>query len=196
VTALEYEKHIPIQYNGAICSYGSLTYMLTTVLIGYISHVLPKRIFILISFASISFGLLLMGPSSMLGLPNSIFIFLVGYGIVGAAQGFLFIPILPEMIESFCDKYGITEGQDEEIDELISDRSAGLYGAFYYVGMIVSPIGGSLIYEHYKSFPITCDIFACLALAFTAVYFLFNIVPDWKDLWRKHAEANKKTNCK
>jgi MFS family permease len=196
VTALEYEKHVPIQYNGAISSYGCLTYLATTVLTGFISHWFPKRIFIIISFAGVTLGLFVMGSSSMLGLPDTILIFLVGYGVLNAAQGFLFIPILPEMIESFCDNNNVTEGQDEEIDELISDRSAGLYGTFYYVGMIVSPIGGSLIYEHYKSFPITCDIFACLALGYTAIYFLFNIVPDWKDLWRKHAEANKKSNCK
>lgn len=137
---------MPTKYNGAIVSYGSLTYMLTTILTGYISHVMPKRLFILLSFFGITAGMFMQGPSEILGLPNSILLFLIGYGIVGAAQGFLFIPILPEIIEAYCDKYGITEGEDETVDEDISDLASGLYGTFYYTGMIISPVMGSLVY--------------------------------------------------
>ena len=32
------------------------------------------------------------------------------------------------------------------MDEDIADRASGVYNAFYYVGMILSPIAGSLIY--------------------------------------------------
>ncbi len=44
----------------------------------------------------------------------------------------------------------MTEGEDDHIDSVISDKAAGLYGSFYSIGMIVSPIFGSLVYEHYK----------------------------------------------
>jgi MFS family permease len=184
VTALEYEKHVPIQYNGAIASYGSLTYLLTTVLTGYISHIMPKRLFILLSFVSITIGLFLMGPSDILGLPNYIWLFLVGYGLVGAAQGFLFIPILPEIIEAFSDRYEIKEGENEEVDEDVSDRASGLYGAFYYTGMIISPITGSLIYHNLKSFNKTCDLFAMFSIGYIIIYYIFNILPDRKTLWQ------------
>ena len=66
MTVLENEKKVPIFYNGIIMSYGAMTYMLTTVLTGYISYLMPKRLFILLSFVLLSMGLFLMGPSSIL----------------------------------------------------------------------------------------------------------------------------------
>jgi hypothetical protein len=80
-------------------------YMLSTILTGYISYIMPKRLFILTSFVSLALGLFLMGPSQILGLPNYIWLFLVGLGLTDAAQGFLFIPILPEIIEAFSKRY-------------------------------------------------------------------------------------------
>lgn len=53
-----------------------------------------------------------MGPSEILNLPNSLWIFLVGQSIVDGAQGFLFIPIIPELIDSYYETHGIEEGND------------------------------------------------------------------------------------
>ena len=146
VTALEFEKHVPPQYNGIIVSYGSFIYLITTLISGNFGHIVPKRIFTLFSFALISFGMFLMGPSALLKLPNQLWIFLIGQGIVEGAQGFLFIPIIPELIESYYETHGIIEGDDPQIDEDIADRASGLYNAFYYIGMIISPVAGSLVY--------------------------------------------------
>jgi MFS family permease len=44
----------------------------------------------------------------------------------------------------------LKEGDDERIDGIISDKAAGLYGSFFSIGMIISPILGSLVFEHYK----------------------------------------------
>jgi hypothetical protein len=85
VTVLEYEKKVPVQYNGAIVSFGSLTYMMTTILTEKIICIMPKRLFILLSFALISIGLFLQGPSDIFGFPNKFWLFLLGYGFVGAA---------------------------------------------------------------------------------------------------------------
>jgi hypothetical protein len=67
----------------------------------------------MISFVIISIGMFLMGPSSLLGLPNVLWIFLIGQGLVEGAQGFLFIPIIPELMESFYDSYGLEEGDSQ-----------------------------------------------------------------------------------
>lgn len=112
VTVLEYEKHVPVQYNGIIVSYGSLIYLGTTLITGQISHLMPKRLFKAFTFVLISIGLFLMGPSQLLNLPDHLWIFLIGQGIVEGAQGFLFIPIIPELIESYYDSHGIQEGDD------------------------------------------------------------------------------------
>lgn len=102
----------------------------------------------------------------------------------GGALGFVFIPILPEMIDSIYVGQNLVEGDDERIDGIISDKAAGLYGSFYSIGMIISPILGSMIYENFReqdpttSFNKTCDVFALLTLAYTALYFFCNVLPD------------------
>ena len=185
MTVLEYEKHIPIQYNGVIVSYGSLIYLSTTLLTGQISHLMPKRLFKVLGFVLITIGMFLMGPSEILNLPNYLWIFLAGQSIVDGAQGFLFIPIIPELIDSYYETHGIEEGDDLQMDEDIADRASALYSAFYYIGMILSPVAGSLIYEHYRNFNRTCDVFALVSVIFTVVYVLCNVLPDMKTLWKK-----------
>ena len=69
---------------------------------------------------------------------------------------------------------------------MISDKAAGLYGSFYSIGMIISPILGSIVYENFKAkdktnaFNKTCDIFAIITLLYTIIYFLFNVLPKSK----------------
>ena len=104
----------------------------------------------------------------------------------------MFIPILPELIDSLYISRDIKQGDDERVDAVISDKAAGLYGSFYSIGMIISPIFGSLIYEHFKkedeglpmmdksAFNKTCDVFALLTLAYTLIYVVFNVLPDIK----------------
>jgi MFS family permease len=89
------------------------------------------------------------------------------------------------LIDSYYETHGIEEGDDPQIDEDIADRASALYSAFYYIGMILSPIVGSLIYEHYRNFNKTCDVFALVSVVFTVLYVLINVLPDWKTLWKK-----------
>jgi MFS family permease len=121
-------------------------------------------------------------------LPNYIWLFLFGYGLVGAAQGFLFVPILPEIIDAYCEKYDLVDTEDEQAEEDVSDLASGLYGTMYYSGMIISPITGSLVYQHFGSFNKTCDVFGMLALAYTLLYLVFNVLPDRKSLWNNKSD--------
>jgi MFS family permease len=145
--ALKSEKGVDEFYHGFILSVDSITYIIGTILVGYISDKLSKRIFILLCLAGCSISLIVMGPSYYLGLPNELWILIVGLALEGAFLGFIFIPILPEMIECLYDKHKLVEGRDERIDAMISDKAAGLYGSFYSIGMIISPLLGSLIYD-------------------------------------------------
>ncbi len=60
----------------------------------------PRRIFMFLAFILVSIGLLLMGPSELIGFPDEIWLLYIGTGLIGLASGFVFIPILPEVIES------------------------------------------------------------------------------------------------
>ena len=99
------------------------------------------------------------------------------------------MPILPEIIDSYCEKYGIVGGEnDEQAEEDVADLASGLYGTMYYTGMIISPITGSLVYQHYGSFNKTCDVFGLLATVFTVFYFVFNVLPDRRTLWKTRTD--------
>ena len=103
---------------------------------------------------------------------------------------------MPEIIEALYSKYNLEEGLDDRVDGLISDKAAGLYGSFYSIGMILSPLLGSVIYDNFKAidkknaFNKTCDVFALITLIYTTIYFGFNVLPSL----RKRGQVDKK-NC-
>lgn len=70
----------------------------------------------------------------MLGIPDNNYCVLAGFALNGIAQGFIFIPLLPDALEAVFVKENIVEGQNEQVDQLISDYGSGLYGTFFSIG--------------------------------------------------------------
>jgi MFS family permease len=147
--ALKDEKGVAEAYHGLIMAVSFVTYLGSCMFVGEIISLLPKRVFMTVSFTICILALLLLGPSRILGLPNSVYILIGGQALLGIGMGFVFIPIMPEMIDALYAAKGMQEGEDEHIDSIVADKAAGLYGTFYSTGMIVSPILGSLIFEHF-----------------------------------------------
>lgn len=50
---------------------------------------------------------------------------------MGIFQVFVFIPIIPEMLERMAVTYNIVEGEDEAIDNQLNDKVNDSYGLFY-----------------------------------------------------------------
>lgn len=107
---------------------------------------------------------------------------MLGYALLGVAQGFIFIPILPEVLDAIYFKNKITEGEDDDVDAVISDKASGLYGSFLSAGLIVAPILGSLVYETFadRLFTKTTDVFAIASLIWTLLFLVFNILIDMR----------------
>ncbi len=82
---------------------------------------MARKIFIWIAFLMMTVALFVFGPSNLLGLPHNFYLMIVGYGMLGFSEGFLFAPILPEIIDSYYIATGLKEGTDEHLDGLISD---------------------------------------------------------------------------
>jgi hypothetical protein len=59
---------------------------------------------------------------------------LIGFALNGIAQGFIFIPLLPDALEAVFIEESIIEGENEATDQLISDYGSGLYGTFFSTG--------------------------------------------------------------
>ena len=153
--------------------------------IGYVIDKAPRRIFMFFAFLLVSVGLFMMGPSDLLGLPKNIELLYVGTGIIGLASGFVFIPILPEVIESVYINKQLVEGDNENLDNIINDKAAALYGLFYAIGAIISPFIGSVIYNHkspgpeeYGDWVFTCDVFGIASVAYAIFFLVFNVLPD------------------
>jgi MFS family permease len=103
----------------------------------------------------------------------------VGYAINGISQGFIFIPILPEVLEAVYQKQELIEGEDEVVDGIVNDKAAALYGLFYALGAISAPLLGSFVYELLnRDWWYTCDVFACMSTIYVVVFFVFNVMPD------------------
>ncbi len=109
-----------------------------------------------------------------MGFPDYVALILFGMALNGIAQGFIFIPLLPEALEAAFTKEGIIEGENEALDLLISDYCSGLYGTFFSLGMILAPIVGSAVYEAIDYRP-TTDVMAAVCLAWCIIFFVFNV---------------------
>ena len=138
-----------------------------------------------LAFILVSIGLLLMGPSELIGFPDEIWLLYIGTGLIGLASGFVFIPILPEVIESVYINLQLVENSNKDTDNIINDKCAALYGLFYAIGAILSPLIGSIVYNHKSPGPgeqgdwkFTCDVFGIASAAYSIIFLVFNILPD------------------
>mmetsp|Transcript_44521 Transcript_44521/g.32628 ORF Transcript_44521/g.32628 Transcript_44521/m.32628 type:complete len:82 (+) Transcript_44521:923-1168(+) len=70
---------------------------------------------------------LLVGPSEVFGLPDSLLIMAIGQALSGLLDPIILVPTLPEMIDSASDKYPGMELK-------INDMSAATFNSFLGIG--------------------------------------------------------------
>ena len=76
-------------------------YVLAAIMLPCIGTKVPRKVLFVVCFVVTSFSFGLMGPSPFFGMPNHLYLVLLGLGIVGFVQALVFIPALPEAIENF-----------------------------------------------------------------------------------------------
>ena len=86
-----------------------------------------------------------MGPSKYLDLPDELWIVVSAFPLIGIFQVFVFIPIIPEMLERLQVDLGIVEGEDETVDNALNDKVNDAYGFVYAFSNFVSPLIGSAV---------------------------------------------------
>ena len=109
---LRKEKGIDEIWSGPILALPLATCFVGCILVNKAANLMSRRLLILVSFLVLGFSMFLQGPSLLLSFPDWNWIFLLGFAINGFAQGFIFIPLLPDALESVYIKQGITEGED------------------------------------------------------------------------------------
>ena len=176
------EQGVGKQYHGWIIGIPPLFYIISGNVIGHVIDKAPRRIFMFSAFIFMTLALFLMGPSNILGFPKKIWIFFIGYAVNGLASGFVFIPILPEVIESVYMKRNLVEGDNEILDGIINDKAAALDGLVDAIGAIISPLIGSFVFNFKKGekgdWYFTCDVFAIMCASYALLFLVFNVLPD------------------
>jgi len=92
----------------------------------------------------------LLGPCNYLGFDSkNYWLQVASFPILGIWQVFVFIPIIPEMIERLQVKLEISEGRDEFLDAMLNDKCNDAYGLIYASSMFFSPLIGSALHTAY-----------------------------------------------
>jgi len=79
------EKEFPESVNGFILALPCFAYALSSFFVSVIMNRFPRRLFILVSFLLLFVGLVMQGPSVMLGFPDNQALVVCGLGLAGLA---------------------------------------------------------------------------------------------------------------
>ncbi|CDW78446.1 major facilitator superfamily protein [Stylonychia lemnae] len=190
---LRTEKNIDPYYHGFVLSFPMLTYTVSTIYVCKILKYFPRRIFIMISLIILATATFFQGPSQILNIPESNTLMILGFGLCGIGQAFVFIPLLPEAIESVYIQEDIVEGENEFQDQILNDLASALYSTYYSIGMILAPTIGGYIYESigYRN---TCDFVGIITIIFTVMFFTFNV--GFKIIKQEKLIAQRQANLK
>lgn len=77
----------------------SFPYFFSALLAPVVFGALPRKLQFILCFLLTSVGIMLMGPSEVLGLPDKKYLIMLGLPLLGFVQALVFIPSLPEAIE-------------------------------------------------------------------------------------------------
>ena len=91
--------------------------------------------------------MLLMGPSRLLKFPTGLGTVIMGYPLLGICQVFVFIPIIPEMLERLQVDLKICE--DDEPHVKLNDMANEAYVLIYAISSFLSPLIGSYLYTNF-----------------------------------------------
>ena len=86
---------------------------------------------------------------------------------------FVFIPIIPEMLERLQVDLQISEGQNEEVDLALNDQVNEAYTLLYALANGVSPLIGAFLHSEVGARK-ACDYVAYFNIGFGIISFIFN----------------------
>ena len=119
----------------------------------------------------------MLGPANEpFNFPHNVWLVIAAFPLMGLFQTFIFIPIIPEMLERMIVDMNIVEGEDETIDGQLNDSVNDAYAVVFSTSMAVSPYIGSEFYSRVGPFH-TAKYIGYFNMGFTLFIFLFNCGP-------------------
>ena len=135
-----------------------------------------KESLTLFALCTSGIAILIQGPSRLLGFNEYLPATVIGFIFLGAMEAFIFVPLMPLIIEAVLDKQTI----DPAYEEALNDKASSIFQGAQAVGCILGPILGGLLNDHFE-FQGTCDIMAITCLAYATIYFAVNVLPALRE---------------
>lgn len=174
--AIEIQKQygVPNERMGFVFLTLSTPYFLSCAFMNAFLKRIPNKLQFVLCLAIDTVATALMGHNSLLRLPgDKLWIVLLGMGALGTASALVFIPIMPEMIESFQLAFGMAEGQHPKLDNELNDLVSGLTTQVICISTLIGPLFGGMLYDNI-GFSDTMSAVMFFQLAMAALLFSFN----------------------
>ena len=173
VLELDETYNIDEENAGYLLATTSFVYLVACLSLPYTCEHSPRKLLFFLSMIGFGCCCFLLGPSELLGFPESFGLMVSSLPIMGIFQVFVFIPIIPEMLERLQVDLQIKEGEDEMVDLRLNDIVNESYTLLFALSNFVAPLLGTWLYEHFGMRK-TCDYFALFNIAIGIISFVFN----------------------
>lgn len=171
--SLELEERDYGHYAGMIMAFPAFTYLASCLLLPYTCEHTSRKFLFVIAMFGFAGTMFMLGPSEVLHFPNNVWLIIMSQPPMGILQVFVFIPIIPEMLERLQVDLDIAEGESEEVDMALNDQVNECYTLLYAFANGVSPLIGGFLHDHYGSEK-TCDWVAFVNIGVGVISLLFN----------------------
>ena len=176
-------ENFPENYVGLVYGSQSFTYLIACLLFHSNCGKIPRKLGFVIAIISMGLIMFLLGPSNHFDIKETDqYKFIVSaFPLLGIFQVFIFIPIIPEMIERLQVDLKIKEGENELLDGALNDKINDSYGFIFALSNFVSPNIGALLIDTYQmDWRDICDYVAYFNFIFAFLLFIFNCGPFFK----------------
>lgn len=131
-------------YIGYVLALNCAMYAAFSPIVGYLCIYIKKIFLTQVSFLLCCGSLILMGPSEFLNLPDKLSFLISGMACLGISTSFIFVPLLPEIIDAVKEKERMVEDSIS-----LNDKAAGLFNTACAVGCLFAPILGGALNEKF-----------------------------------------------
>lgn len=152
-----------------------------------------KRFIIIVSTWTTAAAYFLVGPSQLLGLPNTVTTTAIGLGCVGVFNPALLIAAMPELNKVAVDQYEDHYEENPALKQHVSNLAAGILNSVLSMGQLLSPIYGTIV-QAKLGFRWTCDIVSLFTLLFGGVYLFYG--SGWEAFVDPCSKIDKKDEYK
>uniref|UniRef100_A0A7S3CIL2 Uncharacterized protein n=2 Tax=Strombidium rassoulzadegani TaxID=1082188 RepID=A0A7S3CIL2_9SPIT len=148
-------------------------YLFSSLLVPVLLKNVARKLQFVSALAFLAVGLIFVGPSLLLGLPEKLYLVMIGLCSNVMVVSVFFVQSIPEIVDALHLKYKIVEGLDDELDDLINDKVSGLYNTVTCLSSLICPIvfGGLYDLVGYRE---TIDIMMIFILLLTLIFAVFN----------------------